>query len=258
MKGASMVDFSLEDKVALVTGGSRGIGEEIALALAEHGAHCVLCSRKLDGLNRVKDLIEARGGRASALVCNQGDMGQIRALFSDIRERFGRLDILINNAATNPFFGEMVNAEEWAWDKTLSVNLKGPFFMIQQAARLMIEAGRGGAILNVASINGLSPGPLQGIYSITKAGLICMTKAYAKELAGAKIRVNALLPGITATDFSKALLENEITYNWAMQLTPMKRPGQPSEMAGAALYLVSNASSYTTGAVIVCDGGMTA
>lgn len=258
MKGAPVVDFSLKDKTALITGGSSGIGKEIAVTLAEHGAHCVLCSRKLEGLNRVKDLIEARGGQATAIPCNQGDMEQIRTLFSEIRGRFGRLDILVNNAATNPYFGDMVNAEEWAWDKTLSVNLKGPFFMIQQAARLMIEAGRGGVILNVASINGLSPGPFQGIYSITKAGLICMTKAYAKELAGKNIRVNALLPGITATDFSRALLENEVTYNWAMQLTPMRRHAEPSEMAGAALYLVSNASSYTTGALIICDGGMTA
>ena len=164
------------------------------------------------------------------------------------------MDILINNAATNPYFGDMLDADERAWDKTNEVNLKGPFFITQHAARLM-EVSRGGAIVNVASINGVRPIPMQGIYSITKAGLISMTKAFAKELAVKNIRVNALLPGLTQTHFSEALIKNESIYKTAIRQIPLGRHAQPSEMAGAVLYLVSDAASYTTGTCIVCDGG---
>ncbi|MBE9544077.1 MAG: SDR family oxidoreductase [Proteobacteria bacterium] len=151
----------------------------------------------------------------------------------------------------------MIDADEKAWDKTNEVNLKGPFFMIQQAARLMEKSG-GGAIVNVASINGIRPVPFQGIYSITKAGLISMTKAFAKELAAKNIRVNALLPGLTETHFSETIIKNEQIYNFAVQQIPMGRHAQPVEMAGAVLYLVSDAASFTTGMCLVCDGGMLA
>ena len=151
----------------------------------------------------------------------------------------------------------MVNADEKAWDKTNEVNLKGPFFMIQQAAGLMEKSG-GGAIVNVASINGIRPVAFQGIYSITKAGLISMTKAFAKELATKNIRVNALLPGLTETHFSETIIKNEQIYNFAVQQIPMGRHAQPVEMAGAVLYLVSDAASFTTGTCLVCDGGMLA
>ena len=151
----------------------------------------------------------------------------------------------------------MVNADEKAWDKTNEVNLKGPFFMIQQAAGLMEKSG-GGAIVNVASINGIRPVAFQGIYSITKAGLISMTKAFAKELAAKNIRVNALLPGLTETHFSETIIKNEQIYNFAVQQIPMGRHAQPVEMAGAVLYLVSDAASFTTGTCLVCDGGMLA
>jgi NAD(P)-dependent dehydrogenase (short-subunit alcohol dehydrogenase family) len=250
----TMVNFSLNGKIALVTGASRGIGEAIAITLAEYGAHVILVSRKIDGLNTVAEKIKALGGKATSIVCHTGNMGQIKALFDEIKSKFGRLDILINNAATNPYFGEMLGADEGIWDKTNDVNLKGPFFMIQYAAKLMMESG-GGSVVNVASVNGVRPAPFQGIYSITKAGLISMTKAYAKELATKNIRVNALLPGLTETKFAAALLENEMIYNYALQQIPMGRHGQPSEMAGAVLYLVSDAASFTTGACIPCDGG---
>jgi NAD(P)-dependent dehydrogenase (short-subunit alcohol dehydrogenase family) len=179
---------------------------------------------------------------------------QIKNLFQQIKDRFGKLDILINNAATNPYFGEMIGADEGAWDKTIEVNLKGPFFMIQEAAKLMETSG-GGSIVNTSSIAGIRPGPMQGIYSITKAALISMTKGYAKELAGRNIRVNALLPGLTETKFSEALITTDWIYQRAMEAVPLKRHAQPSEMAGAVLYLVSDASSYTTGTYIICDGG---
>ena len=249
------VDFSLEGKIALVTGASRGIGEAIAVTLAEYGAQVILVSRKLDALKEVAAKIEETGGTAAPIACNMGKMEQIAELFKQVKDTFGRLDILVNNAATNPFFGDMIGADESVWDKTNEVNLKGPFFMIQNAAKLMIEGG-GGAIVNVASINGISPAPFQGIYSITKAAMISMTKAYARELAGAKIRVNALLPGLTETKFSEALFTNDEIYKYAVEKVPMNRHAAPTEMAGAVLYLVSDASTYTTGACIVCDGGM--
>jgi len=249
-----MVDFSLKGKVALITGASRGIGEAIAYALAQYGAQCILVSRKIEGLQTVADKIRAEGGKAEAIACHVGDLNQIEALFKEVQERFGRLDILINNAATNPYFGDMLGADEGVWDKTNDVNLKGPFFMIQHAARLMMESG-GGSIVNVSSMNGVRPAPLQGIYSITKAGLISMTKAFAKELAAKNIRVNAVLPGLTETKFSKAIIENELVYDYAIRMIPMGRHAQPSEIAGAVLYLVSDAASYTTGTCIAVDGG---
>jgi NAD(P)-dependent dehydrogenase (short-subunit alcohol dehydrogenase family) len=251
-----MIDFSLKNKIALITGASRGIGEAIATTLSEHGARCILASRKIQGLEKVKAKIEEKGGRADAVVCHTGNLTQISDLFAEIENSYGRLDILVNNAATSPYFGDMVNADEKAWDKTNDVNLKGPFFMIQHAARLMEKSG--GAIVNVASINGVRPVPFQGIYSITKAGLISMTKAFAKELATKNIRVNALLPGLTETHFSEALIKNEQIYNFAVQQIPMGRHAQPDEMAGAVLYLVSDAASFTTGTCITCDGGMLA
>jgi len=252
-----MINFSLEGKIALITGGSRGIGEAIALTLASSGAHCILVSRKIDALSQVAGKIEEKGGKAVPIACNMSDMDQIRSLFEEVKKTFGKLDILINNAAANPYFGDMLGAEEWAWDKTLAVNLKGPFFMIQHSVPLMVDAG-GGAIVNVASVNAIRPAPMQGIYSITKAGLVSMTKAYAKELAPKNIRVNALLPGFTRTNFSKVMLDDKDIYKYIVQQIPLGREAKPMEMAGAVLYLVSEASSFTTGSCIVCDGGMLA
>ena len=249
-----MVSFSLANKIALITGASRGIGEAIALTLSDHGATCILASRKLESLEVVKQKIVDKGGKAEAIACNTGQMDQVQALFAQVRSTYGRLDILINNAATNPYFGSLMDAPEWAMDKTFAVNLKGPFFLSQYAAKLMAENG-GGSIVNVASINGIRPAPFQGIYSITKAAVISMTKAFAKELAASNIRVNALLPGLTETRFSAAIIENKDIYNYALAQIPMNRHATPDEMVGAVLYLVSDAASFTTGATIVCDGG---
>jgi NAD(P)-dependent dehydrogenase (short-subunit alcohol dehydrogenase family) len=248
------VEFSLNGKVALVTGASRGIGEAIAVTLADYGAECILVSRKEDALKSVADRIASRGGKARVIACHMGDPGQIGNLFERVRQEFGTLHILVNNAATNPYFGDMLGADEGVWNKTFDVNLKGPFFMIQHAARLMAEAG-GGSIVNVSSINGIKPAPLQGIYSITKAGLISMTLAFAKELAGQNIRVNALLPGLVETHFSQAIIENEMIYDYAVKMIPLGRHAQPMEIAGAVLYLVSDAAPFTTGASLVVDGG---
>ena len=249
-----MVNFSLANKIALITGASRGIGEAIAITLAEYGARCILVSRKLEGLQAVREKIEQKGAQADTIACHTGDLAKINNLFEQIESTYGQLHILVNNAATSPYFGDMINANEAVWDKTNEVNLKGPFFITQHAARLMEKSG-GGAIVNVASINGVRPVPMQGIYSITKAALISMTKAFAKELAPKNIRVNALLPGLTETHFSEALIKTESIYTYALQQIPMHRHAQPVEMAGAVLYLVSDAASFTTGACIVCDGG---
>ncbi len=250
-----MVHFSLEGKTALITGGSRGIGEAIALTLAEYGAQCILISRKIEPLEAVVAKIREKGGQAEALACHVGHLEQIETVFARIKQNYGKLDILVNNAATNPYFGELLGAEEWAWDKINDVNLKAPFFITQQAAKLMIEGG-GGSIVNIASVNALSPAPMQGIYSITKAGVVAMTKAFAKELATQNVRVNAVLPGLTETSFSRMLIDNKEIYDYAVSQIPFGRHAQPEEMAGAVLYLVSDAASFTTGACLPCDGGM--
>jgi NAD(P)-dependent dehydrogenase (short-subunit alcohol dehydrogenase family) len=252
-----MVNFSLNGKIALITGASRGIGESIAMTLSSNGAHCILVSRKQEDLEVVVGKIKANGGSAEAMACNMGYQDQITALVKSIEDKHGRLDILVNNAAANPYFGEMINAEEWAWDKTMAVNLKSPFFLTQAAARMMKTKG-GGTVVNVASINGVRPALLQGIYSITKAGLICMTQAFAKELAAFNIRVNALLPGLTDTKFSGAITANDDIKNIVVSQIPLQRMAQPDEMAGAVLFLVSDASSYTTGSCITVDGGILA
>ncbi len=249
-----MISFSLQDKVALITGASRGIGEAIALTLAGYGAHCILTSRKINDLKTVEKKIRDAGGKADSIVCHMGDIRQIETLIREIDERFGKLHILVNNAATNPHFGPLLTADEGMWDKTHEVNLKGPFFLIQKAAPLLAASG-GGSIINVASINGVSPGFNRGIYSISKAGVILMTKAYAQELAPKKIRVNALLPGLTETKFAGALFDDENIYREAVKNIPMGRSAKPEEMAGAVLYLASDASSFTTGICLTCDGG---
>ena len=251
------VNFDLTGKVALVTGSSRGIGESIAKTLASYGAEVILSSRKLDSLKKVEEEIISAGGKAFSIACHSGEMDQIESLFGAIKEKYGKLDILVNNAATNPFFGDVLSVDEQAWDKTVDVNMKGYFFIAQKAAKMMVGHG-GGAIVNVASINGIRPAPMQGVYSITKAAVIAMTKSFAKELAPFKVRVNALLPGITETKFSAAMTKNPDLMKVILPAVPMGRVAEPDEMAGAVLYLVSEASSYVTGSTLVVDGGMLA
>jgi len=246
--------FNLTGKVALVTGASRGIGESIAKLLAEQGAHVIVSSRKLDGCQAVVDQIKEKGGSAEAVPCHIGDLEQIANIFQHIKETHGKLDILINNAATNPFFGHVLDTDLMAFKKTVDVNIQGYFFMCVEGGKLM-KANGGGAIVNVASVNGVIPGSLQGIYSITKASVISMTKTFAKECAQLGIRVNAILPGATDTKFAATLLKNPAILEKALEHIPMNRVAEPDEMAGTVLYLVSDAASYTTGACINVDGG---
>lgn len=246
--------FDLSGKVAIVTGASRGIGAEIAKLLAASGAYTIVSSRKQADCQSVVDAIVAAGGSAEALACHIGEMEQIAALFAHVEKAHGRLDILVNNAATNPYFGPITETDPAIFQKTVDVNIRGYFYMSSYGARLMAKSG-GGAIVNVASVNGVVPGFQQGIYSITKAAVISMTKAFAVECAESGVRCNALLPGLTDTRFASVLVNTPAILKQALAHVPMRRVAQPSEMAGAALYLASPASSYTTGAVLNVDGG---
>lgn len=248
--------FDLSGRIALISGASRGIGEEIARLLAQQGAHVIVSSRKIEDCTRVAQSIAQRGGSAEAFACHVGDMDDIAALFAHIRKSHGKLDICVNNAAANPYFGHVLDTDLGAFNKTVEVNVRGYFFMSIEAGKLMREHG-GGAIVNTASINALQPGVMQGIYSITKAAVVNMTRVFAKECAGMGIRCNALLPGLTKTKFAGALFDNEDIYQEAVRTIPMGRHAEPAEMAGAVLYLVSDAASYTNGECIVVDGGMT-
>ncbi|WP_322047543.1 SDR family oxidoreductase [Paraburkholderia sp. J67] len=248
--------FDLTSKIALVTGASRGIGEEIAKLLAQQGAHVIVSSRKLDDCESVAHGIREAGGSAEAIACHVGRVEDIHAIIGQIRERHGRLDILVNNAAANPYFGHILDTDLASFEKTVEVNLRGYFFMSVEAGKLMRENG-GGAIVNTASVNALQPGDKQGVYSITKAGVVNMTRAFAKECGPLGIRVNALLPGLTKTRFAGALFADQAMYETAIGKIPLRRHAEPREMAGTVLYLVSDASSYTNGECIVVDGGLT-
>lgn len=246
--------FDLAGKVALVTGGSRGIGAEIAKLLAAQGAHIIVSSRKQADCQSVVDEIVSAGGSAEAFACHIGELEQIGTLFAHVEKAHGRLDVLVNNAATNPYFGPITETTPEIFQKTVDVNIRGYFYMSSHGAKLMAKHG-GGSIINVASVNGVVPGFQQGIYSITKAAVISMTKAFAVECAESGVRCNALLPGLTDTRFASVLVNTPAILKQALAHVPMRRVAQPSEMAGAVLYLASAASSYTTGAVINVDGG---
>ena len=248
--------FDLAGRVALVTGASRGIGESISHLLADNGAHVIESSRKLQDCQKVADSIIEQGGKASALACHVGNLEDIESTFQTIEDDFGHLDILVNNAAANPYFGHILDTDVSAFQKTVDVNIRGYFFMSCAAGKLMKKQGQG-AIVNTASVNALQPGLGQGIYSISKAAVVSMTKAFAKECGPLGIRVNALLPGLTETKFAKALFDNKNVYHSFIDKVALGRHAKPEEMAGAVLYLVSDAASYTNGECIVVDGGLT-
>jgi len=212
-------------------------------------------SRRQEGVEKVAEKIIAQGGKALAIACHIGDQGAIEVLIEKVKKETGTIDILVNNAAANPYFGHILDTPVSAMKKTIEVNIEGYFLMSQLAGQIMRENG-GGCIINTASINGVTPGPMQGIYSITKAAIISMTKAFAKECAPQNIRVNAVLPGLTDTKFASALTSNEHMLKQIMPLIPMNRVAQPEEIAGAFLFLASSAASYITGINIPVDGGL--
>ncbi|MEQ8798320.1 MAG: SDR family oxidoreductase [Salinisphaeraceae bacterium] len=246
--------FDLTGKTAVITGASRGIGEAAAHLFARHGAHVVVSARKAEGCEAVAQAIRDAGGQATAMPCHIGDPAAMDAFFADIESRFDRLDIMVNNAATNPSFGHILDTDLAAVGKTLDVNVRGYFYACQLAGRIMKKQG-GGAIVNNASIAGLTPGQMMGIYSVTKAAVINMTKAFAKECGQFGIRVNAVAPGVTDTKFASALVHNEQVLNQFLPTIPLGRVAEPAEIAPAILFLASPAASYVSGSVYVVDGG---
>ncbi len=248
-----MKPFEMTGKVAVVNGASRGIGEAIARGLAACGAQLVLSSRSQESVQEVADDIVAGGGKAVARACHAGHLDEIDALFNFVRDEFGRLDILINNAATNPYYGPAAGLSPEAFDKTVEVNLKGPYFMISKALPMMVGNG-GGSIVNVASIAALMPLPGQAVYGMTKAGLVSLTKAFAREYGQQGVRVNAILPGVVETKFASALVEDPSIQKWLSKL-PAGRVGQPADMVAGVLYLASDQAAYTTGTTLIMDGG---
>jgi NAD(P)-dependent dehydrogenase (short-subunit alcohol dehydrogenase family) len=251
--------ITLEGKVCLVTGGSRGIGEAIARTFAAHGARVVIAARKPEGVAAVADSIAKEHGadRVLGVPAHAGQEEECARLVERAVERFGRVDVLVNNAGTNPYFGPMLDAEMGAWDKTFATNLKGYFWCARDVARRCIDRNAPGSIVNVASVAGLVGTPLQGVYAATKAAILSMTKTLAIELAAAHIRVNAIAPGFVDTRLASAILGNEELLRHVIDRTPMRRYGTPDEIAGGALYLASDAATFLTGHTLVIDGGLT-
>ena len=246
--------FDLTGKTALVSGASRGIGEAIARLLSAHGAHVICSSRKRDTCEEVAASIRADGDSAEARALHIGDAAAIEAFFAQLDADGRTPDILVNNAAANPYYGPMIEMDLASFEKTVAVNLRGYFWSCVQAARRMRDKGHG-AIVNIASVNARRPAPNQGIYSMTKAGIVNMTEGFAKELSVHGIRVNAVLPGLTDTKFAAPIIGDPQLMATMRQLIPLGRSAQPNEIAPAVLFLCSSAAAYVTGASIVVDGG---
>jgi NAD(P)-dependent dehydrogenase (short-subunit alcohol dehydrogenase family) len=246
--------FDLSGRVALVTGASRGIGSAIAAILAEHGAQVVLSSRKQEDLDAEAERINAEHPeKAVAIAAHAGRPADLERLVKEIMERFSRIDILVNNAATNPYMGPVLGADLAAWDKTFEVNVRGMFVLTKLVYEASMES-RGGTVVNVASIGGLRPGIGLGVYNVTKAAVIMLTRQLAREIGG-KVRINAVAPGLVKTRFAEALWGNEAILERVLAQNPMGRIGMPEEVAGAVLFLASDAASYVNGEVLVVDGG---
>ncbi|MBM3173214.1 MAG: glucose 1-dehydrogenase [Chloroflexi bacterium] len=249
------MDFSLEGKKALVTGGGRGIGRAIALGLAKAGADVAIASRKLPNLEKVAEEIRALGRKALPVEAHVGRMEDIQNLVTKVKGEFGRIDILVNNAATNPAVEQAIDISERAWDSVMNLNLKGLFFLSQAVAKVMKEQG-GGNIVTIASVAGIHPDILAA-YSVSKAGAIMATKIMAQQWAPFGIRANVVAPGLTKTQFSEFLWGNEQILQVAVSRAPMGRIAEPEEMVGAVIFLCSDAASYITGQVLCVDGGST-
>ncbi len=249
-------NFRLDGKVAIVTGASKGIGKYIALALAQQGAKVVVSSRKLDAVTEVANEFKAAGLDAVGIPCHMGDDAQVRALAEQTISNFGGIDIIVNNAAANPVFGPVQDAGDDAFDKIMDVNVKGPLNLAKYAYDAMKSRG-GGSVVNISSIEGITPGQGLGLYSVSKAALIQLTKVLAREWGPDSIRANAICPGLIETKFSEALTSNEKILKMVMMKQALPMLAQPEDIAGLALFLASDASKFVTGAAISADGGYT-
>jgi len=243
--------FDLSGKVAVVTGGSRGLGREMCLAFAEHGASVVVASRKLDACEALAAELEAKGAKALAVACHVGRWQDCDRLFARTHDHFGRADVLVNNAGMSPLYPSLTAVSEELYDKVFGVNLKGAFRLSALFGERMAE-GDGGSIINVSSVAAVQPTPNELPYAAAKAGLNAITLGFARAYAP-RVRVNCIMPGMFRTDISKAWSPSVVES--AGRIVPLGRIGEAEEVVGAALYFASDASSYTTGSILKIDGG---
>jgi NAD(P)-dependent dehydrogenase (short-subunit alcohol dehydrogenase family) len=247
--------FDLSGKNAIVTGATRGIGLAIARGFAESGANVTLCGRKQETVDAAVAELGSSKDKVQGVVAHVGKNEDLETLLAAAEKKFGSVNVLVNNAGTNPYFGPILESEDRAWDKTMEVNLKGPYILSRMVAKKMVATG-GGSIVNIASVAGLRASMNQGIYSVTKAGLIMLTKVMARELGRHKVRVNCICPGVIKTHLAEALWKDESRLKEFVKTKSLGRVGETEEIVGGAIYLASDASSFTTGAALVIDGGM--
>ena len=251
-----MYQLSLDGKVALITGASRGIGRAIALALADAGADLAICARNLPPLEEVAQEITAKGRQALALSVNVRHKEDLVNLVDKTMERFGRIDILVNNAGINFTLGSILDLEEWAWDNVMNTNLKAPFLLSQMVGKIMVQQ-KSGNIINVASIEGLRASPVMGAYSVSKAALEMLSRVLAADLRRHNIRVNTISPGLVRTEFARPLWEGR-GREGAPEIPAWQRLAEPEEIAGIVVFLCSDAASFISGDNIVLDNGASA
>ncbi len=248
--------LNLRGKVAIVTGASQGIGRAIAQALAQQGASVVVASRKQSAVDAVAAQITEAGGEAAGMAAHMGDPDQIEHLVQQTQQRYGGVDIVVNNAATNPVFGPVTETDDAVFAKIMQVNVNGPLALAKRAYPLMKERG-GGSVINISSVEGLTPGAGLGLYSVSKSALIALTKVLAREWGSDKVRANVICPGLVNTKFSQALISNERILKQVLGRQALPQIAEPEDIAGLALFLASDAASFCTGGVYVADGGYT-
>jgi NAD(P)-dependent dehydrogenase (short-subunit alcohol dehydrogenase family) len=249
-----MTQANLSGKVALVTGGTRGIGLAIAAGLGAAGARVVVSSRKADGVAKAVETLAAHGIEAHGIPCNVGKLDDARALVDQVVAHFGGVDILVNNAATNPVYGPVEQSDEGVWAKIMGVNVVGPFELAKRCLP-HFEARGGGVVLNISSVEGVTPGAGLGVYSVSKAALLQLTKVLASEWGPKGVRCNAICPGLIKTDFAEALWSDEKLLARFLKSQPIARVGEPEDVAGLAVFLCSPAAGFITGGTYVVDGG---
>ena len=248
--------FDMTGKVALITGSSRGIGRAIAEAYADAGARVVVSSRKQDACDRVAQAIRARGAEAVAIACNVSDRDAIDALAAGAAERLGPIDVVVGNAATNPYYGPLLAIGDGAWDKVMATNVRSNLWLCNRVIPGMAQRGEGAVVL-VSSIAAFKGDAALGAYAVSKAAEIQLVRSLAAEWGPAGVRVNAIAPGLVRTDFARALWEDDARRAARERVTPLRRIGEPEDVAGAAVFLASRAGAYVTGQCIVVDGGVT-